>query len=203
MNTDILRQIEGDNYKKRPDVKVGDTVRLHLKIKEGEKERIQVFEGIVISMQGIGMSKTITVRKISMGVGVERIVPYFSPLLDKIEIVKRSPKTLRAKLYYMRKRIGGRASKISGSEQVYMVDEEDSAVPAEGSVEGDLNTTDSADEKVSSDSIEAEPTSDKMTDEAVEADEVKVESKDTKVAADPVDVSDDSKVDEKGKAKAE
>lgn len=121
----MLTKIEGDQYKKRPDVKVGDTVRLHMRIKEGDKERIQVFEGIVISLKGSGMSKTMTVRKISMGVGVERIVPFHSPLLDKIEIVKRAQKTLRSKLYHMRKQVGRKASKISGSEQVYMVDEED------------------------------------------------------------------------------
>lgn len=128
MNTNILEKVETAQLKKRPDVKVGDTVKLSMKIKEGGKERIQVFEGIVIAKSGSGMSKTITVRKMSYGVGVERIVPFHSPTLDKIEIVKRGI-VRRAKLYYMRGKIGKRAMDVINAEDVYMTDQVE--VPAE------------------------------------------------------------------------
>lgn len=126
MNTTILEKIEAAQIKKRPDVKVGDTVKLNMKIKEGGKERVQVFEGIVIAKSGSGMSKTITVRKMSYGVGVERIVPLHTPTLEKIEIVKRGV-VKKAKLYYMRGKIGKKAMDVSNAEQVYMTDEVASA----------------------------------------------------------------------------
>jgi len=84
-----------------PDFRPGDTVAVHYKIKEGERERIQVFEGVVIAKKGGGARETFIVRKISYGVGVERIFPLHSPLIDKIE-VKRQGKVRRAKLYYLR-----------------------------------------------------------------------------------------------------
>ena len=93
-----------------PDYKVGDTVKVHYKIKEGAKERIQAFQGIVISQRGAGISKTFTVRKVSNGVGVERIFPTNSPLIDKIEIV-RYGHVRRAKLFYLRT-AKGKASRI-------------------------------------------------------------------------------------------
>ena len=85
--------------------KPGDTVRVHVKIQEGDKFRIQVFEGLVISVRRNGASSTFTVRKISFGYGVERIFPWYSPVIDKIEVVK-SGKVRRAKLYYLRGRKG-------------------------------------------------------------------------------------------------
>ena len=88
-----------------PRVQSGDTVRVHVKIVEGDKERIQVFEGIVIGLKGGGLRETFRVRKISYGVGVERIFPLHSPRVDKIEIVKKG-KVRRAKLYYLRDRKG-------------------------------------------------------------------------------------------------
>lgn len=84
-----------------PDFRPGDTVAVHYKIKEGERERIQVFEGVVIAKKGGGARETFIVRKVSYGVGVERIFPLHSPLIDKIE-VKRQGKVRRAKLYYLR-----------------------------------------------------------------------------------------------------
>ncbi len=84
-----------------PQFKPGDTVRVHLRIKEGEKERIQVFEGIVIARRGGGTRETFTVRKISFGVGVERIFPLHSPKIEKIEVVKRG-RVRRAKLFFLR-----------------------------------------------------------------------------------------------------
>ncbi len=86
-------------------VKVGDTVRVHVKVKEGSRERIQVFEGTVIAKKHGGINETITVRRISYGVGVEKVFPVHSPSIDKIEVV-RSGAVRRAKLYYLRGRVG-------------------------------------------------------------------------------------------------
>ncbi len=88
-----------------PQFKPGDTVRVHVKVKEGNKERIQVFEGVVIARSGGGVRETFTVRKISYGVGVERIFPIHSPSVEKIEVVRRG-RVRRAKLYYLRERTG-------------------------------------------------------------------------------------------------
>lgn len=90
---------------------VGDTVRVYAKIIEGDKERIQGFEGVVIAKKGGGISETFTVRKIVQGIGVERIFPLHSPKVDSIKVVKQG-KVRRAKLYYLRGRIGSRATKI-------------------------------------------------------------------------------------------
>ena len=86
-------------------VKVGDTVRVHVKVKEGSRERIQVFEGTVIAKKHGGINETITVRRISYGVGVEKVFPVHSPSIDKIEVV-RNGEVRRAKLYYLRGRVG-------------------------------------------------------------------------------------------------
>ena len=86
-------------------VKVGDTVRVHVKVKEGSRERIQVFEGTVIAKKHGGITETITVRRISYGVGVEKVFPVHSPSIDKIEVV-RNGDVRRAKLYYLRGRVG-------------------------------------------------------------------------------------------------
>ena len=88
----------------------GDTVRVHVKIREGEKERLQAFEGTVIAEKNSGASKTFTVRKISFGQGVERIFPMYSPAVDKVELVRRGS-VRRAKLYYLRK-LKGKAARI-------------------------------------------------------------------------------------------
>jgi large subunit ribosomal protein L19 len=127
MDTKIQKLIDKSTLKKRPDAKVGDTVKLSLRIKEGEKERIQNFEGIVLAFSGSGASKNITVRKISYGVGVEKIVPLNSPLLEKLEVIKRGT-VRRSKLYYMRGRIGKRALKISGSTDFYLGNEQEAPV---------------------------------------------------------------------------
>ena len=94
-----------------PAFQVGDTVRVHVKVKEGEKERIQVFEGVVIGKKGASNRQTFSVRKVSYGVGVERIFPIHSPFLDKVEVV-RSGRVRRAKLYYLRSK-QGRAARIA------------------------------------------------------------------------------------------
>lgn len=93
-----------------PDFGPGDTVKVHVKIKEGEKERIQVFQGVVISKRKGTTSATFTVRKVSYGVGVERIFPMHSPIIDKVEVVTRG-RVRRAKIYYLRK-LRGKAARI-------------------------------------------------------------------------------------------
>ena len=91
-------------------VKVGDTVRMHVKVKEGSRERIQVFEGTVIAKKHGGIEETITVRRLSYGVGVEKVFPLHAPAVEKIELVRKG-KVRRAKLYYLRGRVG-KAAKI-------------------------------------------------------------------------------------------
>jgi large subunit ribosomal protein L19 len=113
----ILRDFE--NAQRRtdiPDFSPGDTVRVHVRIKEGDKERIQVFEGVVIARKHGGLRETFTVRKISFGVGVERIFPLHSPVIERIEVVRRGD-VRRAKLYYLRK-LKGKAARIREREFV-------------------------------------------------------------------------------------
>ena len=98
----------GDKRSDLPDFNPGDTVRVHVRVVEGEKERVQIFEGIVIGFKGSGNSRTFTVRKVSGGIGVERIFPLHSPMISTIEISRRG-RVRRAKLNYLRKRIGKRA----------------------------------------------------------------------------------------------
>ena len=107
----LIDQIEAKEMKKEvADVHIGDTVKVHMRIVEGEKERIQVIEGVVIKMRGGGARKTLTVRKISFGIGVERIFPIHSPRVEKIDIVKRA-KIRQAKLYYLRE-LRGKAARL-------------------------------------------------------------------------------------------
>ena len=89
----------------RPEVSVGDTVKVHLKVKEGNRERIQVFEGTVIAKKHGGLEETFTVRRVSYGVGVEKVFPVHAPSIEKIETVRHG-KVRRAKLYYLRDRVG-------------------------------------------------------------------------------------------------
>ena len=107
---DIIKSIEHEQLKNKvPVLTVGNTVRVHAKVKEGNRERIQVFEGIIIKKQGGGSNETFTVRKISYGVGVEKTFLVHSPMVEKVEVV-RVGKARRAKLYYLRDRVG-KASK--------------------------------------------------------------------------------------------
>ena len=106
---EIIREIAKEQLKENVDnFKVGDTVRVHGKIKEGNRERIQIFEGTVLKIQGGSNRKTFTVRKISNGVGVEKTWPLHSPNVEKVELV-RAGKVRRAKLYYLRDRVGKKA----------------------------------------------------------------------------------------------
>ena len=106
---DLIKVIESEQLRNDiPDFNVGDTVKVHVKVKEGNRERIQVYEGVVMKRQGGGLSETFTVRRISYGVGVERTFPLHSPKLDRIEVVRKG-KVRRAKINYLRGRVGKRA----------------------------------------------------------------------------------------------
>ena len=103
---DLIKSIEQDYYKTDlPNFGPGDTVKVYVKVIEGTRERIQLFEGVVIKERGTGLSKTFTVRRISYGVGVERTFPIHSPKIDKIEVTRRG-KVRRARLFYLRERTG-------------------------------------------------------------------------------------------------
>ena len=108
---DLIDRIEAGELKKEaPQVRIGDTVRAHIRIVEGEKERIQVFEGLVIRLHGGGVRETMTLRKVSFGVGVERFLPLHSPRLEKAEVIRRA-KVRQAKLYYLRD-LRGKAARL-------------------------------------------------------------------------------------------
>lgn len=108
---DALKLIAQDSIKTEvPKIVIGSTVKVHVKIREGNKERIQVFEGIVIARRGSGVSETFTVRRVSYGVGVERVFPVHSPNVVKVELV-RYGRVRRSKLYYLRDRVG-KAAKV-------------------------------------------------------------------------------------------
>lgn len=105
----IIRALEQEGMKKDlPNLKIGDFVKVNVKVKEGNRERIQSFEGTIIAMRGSGIRKTVTVRRVSYGIGVERVFPVHSPKVDSFEIIRRG-KARRAKLYYLRNRVGKRA----------------------------------------------------------------------------------------------
>lgn len=111
MNSDYIKNLEASQMKTEvADFAVGDTVKVHNKIKEGNRERIQIFEGTVIKRQGGSNRETFTVRKFSNGVGVEKTWPVYSPFVEKIEVVRHG-KVRRAKIYYLRSRVG-KAAKV-------------------------------------------------------------------------------------------
>jgi len=131
---DIMKAIEKDikPVERVIDFEIGDTVRVHYRIIEGTRERIQVYEGIVIAIDNKGISKTFTVRKISFDIGVERIFPVFSPKIAKIEVARKG-KVRRAKLYYLRE-LKGKATKIK-EKRIRSLKKDKSAVSADTSNE--------------------------------------------------------------------
>ena len=141
---DIIKSIEHEQLKSKiPDLKVGDTVKVHVRIKEGNKERIQVFEGIIIKKQGGGVNATFTVRRISYGVGVEKTFLVHSPLLEKVEVV-RVGKARRAKLYYLRDRVGKAAKtkeKVGARIETKEITLKEELVPGESEVAETAETT--------------------------------------------------------------
>ena len=167
---DILKSIEHEQLKNKiPDLHVGDTVRVHAKIKEGSRERIQVFEGRIIKKQGGGVNATFTVRRISYGVGVEKTFLVHSPNVEKVEVV-RVGKSRRAKLYYLRDRVG-KAAKTKEKVGARIVTNE--IVVKEEVVPGELDEVETADAEV----VE-EPVVEEVKTEATE--EVKAEVKEEK-----------------------
>ena len=110
---DIIKQIEAESLREVAEFNVGDTVRVNFKVIEGNKERIQAYEGIVIARKHGGLRETFTVRRISSGIGVERTFPVHSPKIDSIVVVRKG-EVKRAKLYYLRERIG-KAAKVKSS----------------------------------------------------------------------------------------
>ena len=131
---DILKSIEHEQLKNQvAELKIGNTVRVHVRIKEGNKERIQVFEGIIIKKQGGGINETFTVRRISYGVGVEKTFLVHSPMIEKIEVV-RVGRARRAKLYYLRDRVGKAAKtkeKVGAKIETKMITIKEEVVPGE------------------------------------------------------------------------
>ena len=170
---DIIKSIEHEHLKNKiPELKIGDTVRVHVRIKEGNKERIQVFEGIIIKKQGGGVNATFTVRRISYGVGVEKTFLVHSPLLEKVEVV-RVGKVRRAKLYYLRDRVGKAAKtkeKVGARIENKEITIKEEVVPGESEVVENAETT-----------TDIAPTVEEKKEELVEntttTDEVKEENK--------------------------
>ncbi|MCM1289252.1 MAG: 50S ribosomal protein L19 [Corallococcus sp.] len=110
---DIIKSIEAESLREVAEFNIGDTVRVNFKVIEGNKERIQAYEGTVIARKHGGLRETFTVRRISSGIGVERTFPLHSPKIDSVVVVRKAGKVRRAKLYYLRKRTG-KAAKIKG-----------------------------------------------------------------------------------------
>ena len=146
---DIIKSIEHEQLKNKiPDLKVGDTVRVHQRIKEGNRERIQVFEGIIIKKQGGGVNATFTVRRVAYGVGVEKTFLVHSPMMEKVEVV-RVGKARRAKLYYLRDRVGKAAktkedigARIENKEIVLKEEVAEAKVEAEAATEAPVEGKD-------------------------------------------------------------
>ena len=162
---DIIKSIEHEQLKNKiPELKVGNTVRVHVRIKEGNKERIQVFEGIIIKVQGGGVNKTFTVRKISYGVGVEKTFLVHSPLVEKVELV-RVGKARRAKLYYLRDRVG-KAAKTK--EKVGARIEDREIIVKEDLVEEVVETAPEEAPAVETENVEVQEVVDTVKEEPVE-----------------------------------
>ena len=163
---DILKSIEHEQLKNKiPELRVGNTVRVHVRIKEGNKERIQVFEGIIIKKQGGGVNATFTVRRISYGVGVEKTFLVHSPMIENVELV-RVGKARRAKLYYLRDRVG-KAAKTK--EKVGARIENREIVVKEEVVPGEAVVAEVATEESVAEAVEAN----KVVEEAKAAEEAK------------------------------
>ena len=180
---DILKSIEHEQLKNKvPELKIGNTVRVHVRIKEGNKERIQVFEGIIIKKQGGGVNETFTVRRISYGVGVEKTFLVHSPMVEKVELV-RVGKARRAKLYYLRDRVGKAAKtkeKIGARIEDREIIVKEEVVPGE-SVAEEVVTEEVVAEAVEAEKIEKAAEAEKVAEETASEnkEEVKEEKKET------------------------
>ena len=182
---DIIKSIEHEQLKNKiPELKIGDTVRVHQKIKEGNRERIQVFEGIIIKKQGGGVNATFTVRKIAYGVGVEKTFLVHSPMVEKVELV-RVGKARRAKLYYLRDRVGKAAktkentgARIENREITIKADAEED-LPVEENLENELPVEEAPEEApaVETEAPAVEEVVDTVKEEPVETVKDKKEEK--------------------------
>lgn len=188
---DIIKSIEHEQLKSKvPNIKVGDTVRVHQRIKEGNRQRIQVFEGTVIKKQNGGLNETFTVRRISYGVGVEKTFLLHSPLVEKIELV-RVGKARRAKLYYLREKLGKSAKTkenvganlnrddIIVKEEVPETVEEVVDTVSEETVE-EVKETPVAEETVANEEVKAEASAEEAKKEETAVEEKAVEAKEEK-----------------------
>ena len=177
---DIVKSIEHEQLKNRiPDLKVGNTVKVHQRIKEGNKERIQVFIGTIIKVQGSGVNKTFTVRKISYGVGVEKTFLIHSPLVEKVELV-RVGKARRAKLFYLRDKVG----KAAKTREVAGARIEDKEIE----IKGAEVVEESVQEEVAQDAVVEESVANEVVETPVE--EVATETKATEeVVETPVEAT--------------
>jgi large subunit ribosomal protein L19 len=147
---DIIRGVEAEHRKETVTPFVpGDTVQVHLRIREGERQRLQVFEGVVVARRGSGLSATLTVRKRSFGVGVEKVFPVHAPTVEEIRVVRRG-RVRRAKLYYLREKIG-KAARIAAA--LTGLEKSKGAAPAGQAAEG--TAPEAAQEKTSEDSAPA------------------------------------------------
>lgn len=166
---DIIRSIEHEQLKSKvPDIRVGNTVRVHQRIKEGNRQRIQVFEGIVIKKQNGGLNETFTVRRVAYGVGVEKTFLLNSPLVEKVETV-RIGKARRAKLYYLRDRVG-KAAKTKEDLGARIEDKEiivKEEMPAEEPVDTETEKVEEVAPKV--EEVKAEEKEEAKTEEAPKA----------------------------------
>jgi large subunit ribosomal protein L19 len=166
MDTKLVNEVTKEYKKvKHPNFKVGDIIEVHAKIKEEGKERIQVFKGVVIAVKGEGISKTFTVRKISYGVGVEKIFPIYSPVITKIKIIKRATKVRKSKLYFLRKRVGKSALKAGVQIPAHGTDletqfEEEMREKVEGTGKEEKKREDKGDENKSEEKKEKEQKAD-------------------------------------------
>ena len=190
---DILKSIEHEQLKNKiPELKIGNTVRVHVRIKEGNKERIQVFEGIIIKKQGGGVNSTFTVRRISYGVGVEKTFLVHSPMIEKVELV-RVGKARRAKLYYLRDRVG-KAAKTK--EKVGARIENREIVIKEEVVPGELE----AEEVVTEESVQEAVEENKKVEEAKLAEETAKAEKEEKASSEKTEETVEEKVETKTEA---
>lgn len=167
MNTDLLTKVEKNFVRRVPEIAVGDQVEVHTLVREKNRQRIQVFKGLIIAIKGSGLRKMFTVRKISSGIGVEKIWPLHSPNIKKIVITKKG-NTKRSKLYYLRDRIGKKALKVRTSEGLqledfYAVAEKDSA--PEEVVEDEV-----VEEEVSVEEVQEEKTTEPKDEETAAKD---------------------------------
>ena len=190
---DIIKSIEHEQLKNKiPDLHVGDTVRVHQRIKEGNRERIQVFEGIVIKKQGGSVNATFTVRRVAYGVGVEKTFLINSPMVEKIEVV-RVGKSRRAKLYYLRDRVGKAAKTkehvgakiqttfIDIKEDLVEAPVEEEVVPGENEVVEEVTVMEAPVEEVKAE----EPVKEETKTEEVAKIEVKEETEAEKTVEEP------------------